>query len=242
MSVEATKWAWDTSLKPTLKLVLVALADHANTFGICWPSKKSMMSKTSLGSTALSNAVQELIKLGLIEREKRYFNGKRCSNLYRLKIELGTFNVRTPSERTDSVRTSNETLGTSGVPIVLYKEPSLNPQYKCKPVENLHKPNKRKLYKKYALEILALFNKKAHKGFKPTDANLKIITDRLKEFEKFGDLESSVKACRQVVVKMSRDWGEDEKMRGYLRPKTIFGKGNFSQYEGELGCTTVEKT
>ncbi|MGB5741636.1 MAG: helix-turn-helix domain-containing protein, partial [Sedimenticolaceae bacterium] len=31
-------WAWRQTLTPTLKLVLMALADSADDQGVCWPS------------------------------------------------------------------------------------------------------------------------------------------------------------------------------------------------------------
>ncbi len=59
-------------------------------------------------------------------------------------------------------------------------------------------------------------------------ANLEMIAARLKDG-------STVAEMRQVVAKKCREWATDEKMESYLRPKTLFNRTNFANYQGELG-------
>jgi uncharacterized phage protein (TIGR02220 family) len=82
--------------------------------------------------------------------------------------------------------------------------------------------------KQEALEILIFLNDKAGRAYKPVPANLDLITARLREG-------ASADECKAVVEKKCRDWAGDDKMADYLRPKTIFNRTNFAQYQGELG-------
>lgn len=54
-----------------------------------------------------------------------------------------------------------------------------------------------------------------------------LIVGRLKESDR--------KTCFQIIAKKTRDWKDSDKMKGFLRPKTLFNKTNFAQYQGELG-------
>lgn len=79
-----------------------------------------------------------------------------------------------------------------------------------------------------AAEVLSFLNEKTHRKYKPVKATLQPIVARLKEG-------FSVDDCRAVVASKCRQWGGDEKMAEYLRPKTLFGAANFANYEGRLG-------
>jgi uncharacterized phage protein (TIGR02220 family) len=78
-----------------------------------------------------------------------------------------------------------------------------------------------------AREILEFLNQKAHRKYRPTAANLRMIRCRLKEG-------FTADECRQVIARKCREWGKDEKMKNYLRPATLFNATKFSQYSGEL--------
>jgi len=39
---------------------------------------------------------------------------------------------------------------------------------------------------------------------------------------------------RIVIARKVREWGADEKMMGYLRPKTLFNATNFNQYAADV--------
>lgn len=83
-------------------------------------------------------------------------------------------------------------------------------------------------HKSEAVEILEFLNTKTGRGYRPVKANIEMIIARLKEGATVAD-------CRQVIAKKTREWGTDEKMEQYLRPKTIFNRTNFANYVGELG-------
>lgn len=111
-------------------------------------------------------------------------------------------------------------------------------QEKEKESLNKKRPKHGKL-KTAALEILDFLNEKSGREYLPGDTNLNFIMMRLKESLKFKPLEEAITDCRMIIVKKCREWGGDEKMYLYLRPKTLFGKTNFSQYQGELVCKTA---
>lgn len=81
-----------------------------------------------------------------------------------------------------------------------------------------------------AVRVLKYLNEKAGRDYRPVKANLSLITARLKEG-------ATVEDCCAVVDAKVEEWGADTKMRGYLRPATLFNATKFAQYAGELGTT-----
>lgn len=83
-------------------------------------------------------------------------------------------------------------------------------------------------------EILEFLNTTAGKRFRPSKVNLDLIRCRL---------ESGItpEQLRKIIVRKSRDWLPDEKMRNYLRPSTLFGRTQCEQYLGELVPPSEEK-
>jgi uncharacterized phage protein (TIGR02220 family) len=77
-----------------------------------------------------------------------------------------------------------------------------------------------------AAEILDFLNAKTGRKYKPVKANLSMIEARLRDFP--------ADDIRAVIVTKCREWGNDEKMADYLRPKTLFAASNFANYEGQL--------
>lgn len=79
-----------------------------------------------------------------------------------------------------------------------------------------------------ARRVLAFLNQKTGKAFRPTDTNLGLIRARLKE----GYDEDM---AHMVIARKVRDWKDDDKMVGFLRPSTLFNREKFNQYAGECG-------
>lgn len=72
MSVRALGAAWRIDCEPMQKLLLLALADHANdeTFD-CWPSLTHLCKKTGLVRSTITRALNALESAQLISREQR---------------------------------------------------------------------------------------------------------------------------------------------------------------------------
>jgi uncharacterized phage protein (TIGR02220 family) len=81
--------------------------------------------------------------------------------------------------------------------------------------------------KTQATEVLQFLNTKTGRNYQPVNGTLDSLIARLREG-------FTVTQLRQVVAKKSREWGADEKMEPYLRPKTLFNRTNFANYVGEL--------
>lgn len=86
-----------------------------------------------------------------------------------------------------------------------------------------HKPGTRE----DAIEVLTFLNLKTGKNFRPVPANLDRIRARLRE--------ATVQECKAVIAMKCREWRDDEHMRAYLRPATLFAREKFEQYMGEVG-------
>ena len=88
MSIKLMTKAWELDLKANDKLVLLALADHANDDGECYPSLRKIEAKTGLSKQGLINAIKRLMDLGLIEKQFRTRqDGGQTSNLYTLTLD-----------------------------------------------------------------------------------------------------------------------------------------------------------
>ena len=94
--------------------------------------------------------------------------------------------------------------------------------YKAELINENKKPN----LKAPAKGILAFLNKKTSHNYRAVDANLNPIIARLKSGVTPGQV-------KQVIAMKVREWGTDERMGAYLRPKTLFARSNFENY---LGC------
>ena len=69
------------------KMVLLALCDHANDDGECYPSQKKLAKKCSMSSRAISNHIKWLHDCGILESERRQTTNVRKSNRYFISLE-----------------------------------------------------------------------------------------------------------------------------------------------------------
>jgi hypothetical protein len=82
MSVEAITWAFDLEIDdPIEKFVLVALANYADGYGLCWVSQARLVQRCSCSERKVRYAIRALEERGLILRfERRRDNGSRSSD------------------------------------------------------------------------------------------------------------------------------------------------------------------
>lgn len=76
-----------------------------------------------------------------------------------------------------------------------------------------------------AEKVLAHLNDVCGSRFKPVPANLSLITARLAEG-------ATVDEMKSVINCQNREWSNDDTMRKYLRPKTLFNATNYASYQG----------
>lgn len=86
MSCQAVRWALEQPLKASDgKFVLVALAEHADERGYCFPGQATLADATGQAERTVRAHLVKLEALGLIRREARHRdNGSRTSDGYHL--------------------------------------------------------------------------------------------------------------------------------------------------------------
>lgn len=87
MSIKAMSWAWQQKAKGTRKLILMALADHADDDGICWPGKKGLAEKCCVDKRVVVYHIRKLCEMGLLNSTPRHRDDKtQTTNLYSLPM------------------------------------------------------------------------------------------------------------------------------------------------------------
>lgn len=89
MSIQAVAWALEQQIPAGPKLVLVALANHADhSSGLCWPSVALVAHEASCSPRAVYRFVADLTRNGYVSVEKkRGKDGKQRSNNYWLLFD-----------------------------------------------------------------------------------------------------------------------------------------------------------
>jgi DNA-binding transcriptional ArsR family regulator len=93
MAFEIVDAVFDLPLAdPHAKLVLLALARHADRQGRCYPSAKRLAELTGITDRTIYKKLNVLEGLGLIERKKRMKGGKKTSNEYKINVSYFRIN------------------------------------------------------------------------------------------------------------------------------------------------------
>ena len=89
MSVKAMAWAWEQDVPMSTKGVLLALADHADADGTCWPGVKGIAEKCRLSPRTVRYHLKVLRRMSLvIAEERRRDDGTQTSNIYHLPVNI----------------------------------------------------------------------------------------------------------------------------------------------------------
>lgn len=97
MGVKYTTWAWELDLATGVKIVMLALADHANdATGLAWPSVPRLMARTGQSERTVQNSLRTLEQTGLIAEEAppRQHQSRR----YRLVMSKSEAQILHPSK------------------------------------------------------------------------------------------------------------------------------------------------
>ena len=86
MSVKLMSAAWDMALPMGQKMLLLALCDHANDDGVCYPSQEKLAHKCSMGERTVISHIQWLERHGIVSRERRQNTQRRKSDLYQITL------------------------------------------------------------------------------------------------------------------------------------------------------------
>ena len=82
MAIKLMTLVWETNLPQTEKMVLLALADHANDDGICWPKQQQLTVRCSMSERTVRRVIGSLVETGFISKVRNY----RCTT-YRINKE-----------------------------------------------------------------------------------------------------------------------------------------------------------
>src|SRR5579872_4148024 len=89
MSIEITKCVWELDLPRNEKFVALALADHADKSGLCWPSMRRIAWKTGYGERQIRTIIRSLLDRGILRVVSDTRGGRGNSNTYQLQPEKG---------------------------------------------------------------------------------------------------------------------------------------------------------
>ena len=99
MSIKLMSLVWELSqinseINRDDKFLLLALADHANDDGECYPSLSKIQKKCFFSKQGLLNSMDRVIQIGYVSKNRRKReNGSNTSNLYQLHEDLFSFKI-----------------------------------------------------------------------------------------------------------------------------------------------------
>ncbi len=111
MSVKVMSRVWDESIhNGTALLLLLAIADHANDDGLCWPSVATLAAKARVQERQAQNLIAQLEAAG--ELVVRRGHGRRNTSIYVVAIgEKGA--IQREIDRAEKVQSSVEKVQSS---------------------------------------------------------------------------------------------------------------------------------
>ena len=71
MSIHLMSKAWRLDIPQGQKFLLVALCDHANDDGVCWPGQDSLCEKCSMSESTVGRHIKWLEDNGYLTSERR---------------------------------------------------------------------------------------------------------------------------------------------------------------------------
>ena len=123
MSIKIMTWVWDNSpYEGKALLIHLAMADHANDDGLCFPSQEGLAKKSRSSVRYVRDVVNNMIEQGLVEMVKES-NG-RSNHQYRLVPKFRGNSV--PAALHDTSPELDDTL-TGTLPPENHHESSLEP-------------------------------------------------------------------------------------------------------------------
>lgn len=102
MSIQAVAWAIDQRVgDPTLKVLLIAIANYANDVWECWPFQATLAYDTEISDRTVRRGLEKLKDMGFIEIvPRKRADGSNGSNLIRILPPTPSGqNVRTPPDK-----------------------------------------------------------------------------------------------------------------------------------------------
>ncbi len=108
MSVKIMAQVWELDLPQNEKLVLLALGDHADDEGVCYPSVARIAWKTGMSERQVQRIGKKLRAAGLIVLMKHGQGGRGNPAVYRIKPQKGVKLSPFRDEKCDAIDTLSE--------------------------------------------------------------------------------------------------------------------------------------
>lgn len=201
MSVDASAWAWrQPGLTRSEKLLLLAIADHADPAGECYPSRGRLAAMCGFESKDPNDAKRTVTKVARsLERKVGLFriprhrdsNGSQTSTLYRLPLEEGVASGTRGGGESD----------TGGVAARPTPEPSVEPSPEQTPPTP--SPEARGLSAEVE-EVFAFWLETFGGTRKSTPKRRKAIEARLNEGFDVDYLKTAIKGCAGSAFHMKK--------------------------------------
>jgi hypothetical protein len=87
MSIAAMSLAWKQKIPPAMKLVLLAICDHADHHGRCWPSVDHLAQKIGIDRRQVQRHLADLRRLGLIVPIDYESGGRGQATVYEIRLQ-----------------------------------------------------------------------------------------------------------------------------------------------------------
>lgn len=90
MSYKAYDWVWTHKFgSPTAKLVMMAVAKHADEKGMCWPRVRTLAEFCGISARTVQRQLKEFEQAGLITIQKKYrADGGQTANVYCIALPV----------------------------------------------------------------------------------------------------------------------------------------------------------
>lgn len=90
MSYKAYDWVWTHKFgSPTAKLVMMAVAKHADEKGVCWPKVRTLAEFCGISARTVQRQLKEFEQAGLITIQKKYrADGGQTANVYCIALPV----------------------------------------------------------------------------------------------------------------------------------------------------------
>jgi len=180
------------------------------TNGYCWAGNSWLGEQLGMNPRTVEGHISALVSKGYLRREWGAA-GKRTRRLYPVIPSRETTGSH-PAESREAIPQNHGK----------YKS-SIDKDSNRDDSKTSSRPIRRPQLEEDAQEIREYLNKQCSRRFPPDSGQMKYIRARLKE----GKPKEHLKL---IVDYFAQEWGDDDRMRVYLRPATLFSKEHYDEY------------
>jgi len=102
MSFQAMAWAVKQPLQTHDKMLLLMLANYADSHDKCWPSVARLVDDCGMSRKQIHRCIKKLEELGLVRREGQMRSYGQTSNMYYLNLSITIKKADDPPCLTDT--------------------------------------------------------------------------------------------------------------------------------------------